>query len=750
VRDALASLRERLKDGVREFGLARWIIVAFLVAIWLIGAIFTTLDLGTLLGDCLVRAGMNGLLVLALVLPVRAGNGLNFGIPLGIVCGLMGGILVMELTAEHPFGIASLGPMDGLARGASGFFLANLVALPLAALAGWGFGWLLEHVRGKEMMVGIYVGFGSIAGMCIVWLELPLTSSEIILPIGGEGVRQTIKLDDHYKWVLDGAGEIHFGEWREEQLDAEGNPPPFTRPEGFYLPTGLLLYWLGACALEPDPLHRDPRAAHAEDGDDPLDDARGGRDPRLLAVVRLLSVLQGPALDGVPDGGRAAPRRRLAPSRDRLSRDRGDAALPVAAHHVAAGGERPRAELEVPGGAREPAGDRAARDPERSDPLRPLPGGREVAMRGRPLSGRPLRDAGRFLARNAVPVLFLVVCVAGIVAGDLSLSRLSRDVLARVARNLFLVLSLVIPIVAGLGLNFGIVLGAMAGQTGLMIAQNGEVPGFGGILVAVACSVPVAIVLGWLTGLLFNRTKGREMITGIILGFFANGIYQFVFLILAGPVIPLRHEDVLLPQGMGLRVTINLTAVERAIDDFDLLGRWNYPIEVGGRFWGEIPVLTLLLSVLLCLSIVWLFRTKLGQDLRAVGQDPHVAEVSGINVARCRILAVILSMVLAGIGQIIWLQNMAVMNTFQSHEQVGFYAIAALLVGGATVTRVTIWNAIAGTILFHTLIVVVSVAGPLIIPKAQIGEYLREFVTFAIIGATLAIHAWRSRASGLQ
>lgn len=351
----------------------------------------------------------------------------------------------------------------------------------------------------------------------------------------------------------------------------------------------------------------------------------------------------------------------------------------------------------------------------------------------------------RLLGKNAVPLLFLVVCVAGILAADLSMSRLSRDVLERFSRNLFLVLSLVIPIVAGLGLNFGIVLGAMAGQTGLMIVQNGEIPGFGGIVVAVICSIPIASLLGWLTGLLFNKTKGREMITGIILGFFANGIYQFFFLILAGPIIPLRDPHVLLPQGMGLRVTINLTAVERGLDDL-----WSIPLKFDGTWWGEIPVFSLLAGVLLCVGLTWFFRTKLGQDLRAVGQDAHVAEVSGINVNRCRIIAVILSMVLAAIGQIIWLQNMTVMNTFQSHEQVGFYAIAALLVGGATVTRVTIWNAVIGTVLFHTLIVVVAVAGPLILQKAQIGEYLREFLLFAIIGATLAIHAWRSRAAALQ
>ncbi|MHC4861805.1 MAG: hypothetical protein ACYTDY_17135, partial [Planctomycetota bacterium] len=147
MKNRFSVIGERLADGVRSFGLARWIVVGLLVAIWLLAAFATTLSLGTVLGDCLVRAGMNGILVLALVLPVRAGNGLNFGVPLGIVCGLAGGIFVMELTAEHPFGIGSLTSMDGLARGWSGFLLANLVAVPLAALAGWGYGWLLERVR---------------------------------------------------------------------------------------------------------------------------------------------------------------------------------------------------------------------------------------------------------------------------------------------------------------------------------------------------------------------------------------------------------------------------------------------------------------------------------------------------------------------------------------------------------------------------------------------------------------------------
>lgn len=351
-----------------------------------------------------------------------------------------------------------------------------------------------------------------------------------------------------------------------------------------------------------------------------------------------------------------------------------------------------------------------------------------------------MRLLRRLVTTQGVPLMFLAVSVAGIVAADLSLSRISTDVLERFTRNAFLVLSLVIPIVAGLGLNFGIVLGAMAGQIGLMTIQNDNVQGVPGVLGAVAISIPIAMFVGYLTGLLYNRSRGREMITGIILGFFANGIYQFLFLILAGPVIPLRAHDVLLPQGMGVRVTLNLTTVERGIDDILAV-----PLRFGGEYWGEIPVVTWGLAVLLCIGILLFFRTKIGQDLRAVGQDVDVAEVAGIKVRRCRILAIILSMVLAGIGQIIFLQNMTVMNTHQSHEQVGFYAIAALLVGGATVARATVWNALLGTVLFHTLIVVVALAGQELMDSAQIGEYLREFAGFAIIGTALALHAWKGR-----
>ena len=65
--------------------------------------------------------------------------------------------------------------------------------------------------------------------------------------------------------------------------------------------------------------------------------------------------------------------------------------------------------------------------------------------------------------------------------------------------------------------------------------------------------------------------------------------------------------------------------------------------------------------------------------------------------------------------------------------------------GGLSMDGDVYLNAIAGTFLFHLLIVVVSLAGQELMDSPQIGEYLREFFAFAIIGATIAIHAWRTR-----
>ena len=157
----------------------------------------------------------------------------------------------------------------------------------------------------------------------------------------------------------------------------------------------------------------------------------------------------------------------------------------------------------------------------------------------------------------------------------------------------------------------------------------------------------------------------------------------------------------------------------------------------------KFPTASFASVALICIFTKFLMTTKLGQDFRTVGQDMHVAAVSGINVNKTRIKAIMISTVLAGVGQLIFLQNIGTLNTYGGHEQVGMYAIAALLVGGASVSKATIGQAIIGTALFHTLFIVSPQAGQNLFGNAQIGEYFRVFVAYGVIGISLALYAWK-------
>lgn len=344
---------------------------------------------------------------------------------------------------------------------------------------------------------------------------------------------------------------------------------------------------------------------------------------------------------------------------------------------------------------------------------------------------------GDLLRRNAVPILFLFMCVLGVLVSGQNIRYIAHELVSRLARNWFLVLSLIIPVTAGLGLNFAIVLGAMAGQVGLIVATHYKIPGLLGLAVAVILSLPIAVLLGMSAGHVLNQARGREMITSMMLGFFANGLYQLVFLFMMGTVIPLNNPEIMLDSGVGLRGTVELKYCKYALDNL-------LKVRVLGV---NIPVATFAVVAALCLGIRWLYKTKLGQELRAVGQDMAVASVAGINVARTRIIAMVMSTVLAAIGQVIFLQNMGVINTFNSHEQIGTVAIASILVGGASVTSATVGHALIGTLLFQLLFIVSPSAGQRLMGNAQVGEFFRVFIGYGIIAVALLIHSWERKAS---
>ena len=340
-----------------------------------------------------------------------------------------------------------------------------------------------------------------------------------------------------------------------------------------------------------------------------------------------------------------------------------------------------------------------------------------------------------FVRDNTVPIMFVLICIVCIPVSGFSPSYLLNEIVTRMGRNIFLILSLLIPIMAGMGLNFGMTLGAMAGEIALIFVADWQIWGVPGIILAMILSIPFSIALGLLCGKLLNMAKGREMITSYIISFFINGVYQLIVLFMMGAIIPIKHFSIKLPRGYGIRNTVSLLNMRQSLDN-------ALAVTVGGV---KIPLLTFAVIGLLCLFVLWFRKSKLGQDMRAVGQDMEVARAAGINVERTRIISIVISTVMAGFGMIIYLQNMGNLATYSSHSQIGMFCIAALLVGGASVDKAGIGNVFLGVILFHTMFIVAPTTGAKITGDSMIGEYFRVFISYGVITLALVMYEAKKR-----
>jgi len=424
-----------------------------------------------------------------------------------------------------------------------------------------------------------------------------------------------------------------------------------------------------------------------------------------------------------------------------------------------------------------------------------------------------LKKVSTFILNNIVTIVFLCIIALGIaVSNNLSFSFFVNEVIARFFRNGFLVLALIIPVMAGLGLNFGIVVGALAGILATLTVRYFEGGGIGGLMMCLLLSLPLALLFGFLTGKLYNKTRGQEMIASLIVGYFASGIYQFIILFLIGGVIPVAIGHTMIkPDGVGFVATFDmgmhpnspmfLPGEDKAGLMYVIDWIWRVPftwalIALGVAFLGyvlikyfrakknpglpqmkpfafalrlafgaavvfagvytmavpgslltevrNIPAVTGFVIVALCLFNAYFNKTKLGQDCRSVGQSQPIARVSGINVDRTRIVATMISTVLAAWGMIIYMQNMGTVSTYTAHTQIGMFSVASLLVGGASTSRASVKNALIGVILFNAMFIVSPAIGMLVAPdNVNVGEFSRSFMVYGVIGVALGLYVWK-------
>jgi len=286
-----------------------------------------------------------------------------------------------------------------------------------------------------------------------------------------------------------------------------------------------------------------------------------------------------------------------------------------------------------------------------------------------------------------VVILFMVAPFVGV-----NVDNSFKDVLVRFGQNGIMVLAMVPMMQSGSGLNFGLPVGIVAGLLGAALAMQAQFTGGLGFIMAISFSLPFALIFGWLYGLLLNKVKGEEMTIAMYIGFSIVTFMSIMWLLLpfSNPKMVWGYT------GKGLRTTITLDGYWAKILN-------NFLVVKIGPFF-EFPTGAILFFILMAF-IMWLFmHSRTGTALTAVGSNPDFARASGVSVNMCRIIGVMISSVYGAIGILTYQQSFGFIQLYNAPLYMAFPAVAAILLGGASVNKASILNVVVGTFLFQSIL----------------------------------------------
>ena len=291
------------------------------------------------------------------------------------------------------------------------------------------------------------------------------------------------------------------------------------------------------------------------------------------------------------------------------------------------------------------------------------------------------------------------------------------DTIIRFGMNAILVLSLMPMIESGAGLNFGMPLGIEAGLLGALLSIELGFSGFTGFILAILIAIIFGFIFGWVYGAILNKVKGGEMMIATYIGF-----SSVAFMCIMWIVLPFKKPDMIWAYGgSGLRTTISVETYWKGVLN-NIFGKISQAIPIGE-----------IIFFLILAFLMWLFfRTKSGLSMSTVGKNEKFAQATGINADKSRKQSVIISTVIAAIGIIVYQQSFGFIQLYLAPFNMAFPAIAAILIGGASVNRVTIWHVMIGTFLFQGILTMTpTVVNALI--KTDMSETIRIIVSNGMI-----------------
>lgn len=181
----------------------------------------------------------------------------------------------------------------------------------------------------------------------------------------------------------------------------------------------------------------------------------------------------------------------------------------------------------------------------------------------------------------------------------------------------------------------------------------------------------VALLFSMIGGMLFAvihavlsiKFKANQVISGVVINILALALTTFLTAQINAIVFGTPSDKFLL--GISKRFTIE------GLSDIPVIGavfKNIYPFEV-------------IIVIIAIFAWYLLYKTKFGMRLRASGENPHSVDTAGVDVAKVRYSAVLISGMLSGLGGICFAYSISANFSSSIYMGYGFLAIAALIFG---------------------------------------------------------------------
>lgn len=248
-------------------------------------------------------------------------------------------------------------------------------------------------------------------------------------------------------------------------------------------------------------------------------------------------------------------------------------------------------------------------------------------------------------------------------------------------------------------LNLGVpgimYLGGIAGLIGVFFYENStpEPNKLLCILIALVCAFLASVLGGLIYSVLTITLRANQNVTGLTLTIFGSGVANFF----GGSLNKLAG-------GVGQISVANTSAAFR----------WNITnaVDLGvfGKIFLSYGFMAYVAIIVAILAQVFLFKTRKGLSLRAVGENPATADAVGINVTKYKYLATCIGAGISGMGGLYYVMDY-IKGTWANDgtiETLGWLAVA-LVIFAKWKPKNTLWGSYLFGILYWMFFYVTSI-----------------------------------------